>query len=103
MSRKPRIHKLLDEKGWSLLELARRANVGRERLRRMANRIPPSVAAAISVAKALGISVESLFGDTPDQQQLKQPTSKTSPQPHPDDVNLDLLRRELRKLLQEPQ
>ena len=98
MKHRHKIEKLLEDKGWSVAELARRAKVGREQARRLAIRIPPSVLGAIRVAKALGVSAEWLFddrqawpeGDLPPGQAL-DPALRS--------VDLPVLRRELRKLM----
>src|SRR5262249_51523864 len=55
-----RAHRL--SRGWSQAELARRAGVSRAAVSAVeVNRLVPSVAAALSVAGALGCTVEDLF------------------------------------------
>ncbi len=86
-----------------MLELARRAKVGREQVRRMTVKAPSAVLAAIRIAKALDVSVEWLFdGDGTDEE--KRNASSTAPpaRSSSDEVNLDVLRRELKKLLEHP-
>lgn len=98
MKHSQKIEKLLNDKGWPMAELARRAKVGREQARRLAIRIPPSVLAAIRVAAALGVSAEWLFDDRQPWPQGGLPPGHTL-DPALRSVDLPVLRRELRKLL----
>jgi len=51
------------DQGWSQAELARRAGISRAAVSAVeVNRLVPSVAAALSLARALGCTVEELFG-----------------------------------------
>src|SRR6516225_5641538 len=51
------------DRGWSQLELARRAGISRAAVSAIEiNRLVPSVAAALGLAQSLGCSVEDLFG-----------------------------------------
>jgi molybdate-binding protein/DNA-binding XRE family transcriptional regulator len=51
------------DQGWSQAELARRAGISRAAVSAVeVNRLVPSVAAALSLAQALGCTVEELFG-----------------------------------------
>jgi molybdate-binding protein/DNA-binding XRE family transcriptional regulator len=53
--------------GWSQMGLAERAGVSRAAVSAIeTDRLVPSVAAALAIASALGCSVESLFGPTPE-------------------------------------
>lgn len=98
MKHSQKIERLLEDKGWSTAELARRAKVGREQARRLAIRIPPSVLGAIRVARALDVSAEWLFDDRQEWLQAGMPTGQTL-NPALPSVDLPVLRRELRKLL----
>ena len=98
MKHSTKIQKLLDDKGWSMLELSRRAQVGREQTRRLGVRIPSSLAAALRIAKTLGVSSDWLFDDDQPWMEGGLPPGQTSHAKH-EAVDIDLLRRELRKLL----
>lgn len=102
MKHNQKIEQLLEEKGWSMLELARRANVGREQARRLARRIPPSVLGATQIAKALGVSADWLFDDEQGWVGGGLPAGDAvdTKRPH---VDIALLRRELRKLVGLPE
>ncbi len=89
-----KISRLLERKGWSLLELSRRADVGREQTRRMVRKVPSSVSSAIRIARALGVPADWLFDDDRDGA-----PSRPELRVLPPDLNVVVLRRELRKLL----
>lgn len=58
-----RVRQLRQEQGWSQLELAQRAGISRTAVGAIeAERLVPSVAAALSLAQALETTVEHLFG-----------------------------------------
>lgn len=62
-----RIRALREQRGWSQQDLAGRAGVTRQLVGSIeAGRHSPSVAAALALARALGTSVETLFGPEPD-------------------------------------
>jgi len=98
MKHSQKIERLLEDKGWSMAELARRAKVGREQARRLAIRIPPSVLAAIRTAKALGVSADWLFDDKRGWSESGLSADQI-PDGAPGRVDIAALRRELRKLL----
>ena len=101
MKHSQKIDKLLQDKGWSVAELARRAKVGREQARRLAIRIPPSVLAAIRVARTLGADADWLFDDRQAWAEGELSAGQI-PETARGPVDIAVLRRELRKLLQLP-
>ncbi len=98
MKHSQKIDKLLEDKGWSMAELARRASVGREQARRLAIRIPPSVLAAIRIARVLGANADWLFDDKRAWAERGLSAGEI-PATAREPVDIVVLRRELRKLL----
>ena len=95
MTHAQKFYQLLEQKGWTMVELARQADVNREQVRRMSLKTPKAVASAIQIAHKLGVSVDWLFDDGRDEDyEPQKPTTK-----HDGNVDLDLLRQELRKLI----
>jgi len=69
-----RVRRLREEHGWTQEELARRAGTSRAAVSAIEiNRLVPSVAAALGLARAFQCSVEDVFG-------LTQPEASTAPQ-----------------------
>jgi len=95
-----KIARILKIKGWSSLEMARRADVGRERARRMALKIPSSVSAAIRIAKTLEVPVEWLFNDQREWAEYERYSNNDSnASPADRDISLMNLGREVQNLL----
>jgi len=92
-----KIDRLLEVRGWPLRELARRAGFGRERVRRMAMKVPDPVLCAIRMAQVLNVSAEWLFDDEKDWSEYESTPPPASS--IPEGIDLPALRRELRKLL----
>jgi len=67
------ISRLAYELGWSDGELALKAGITRSRLNRIKNgRIPPSVRDALLISRALGCSLEQVFGAGPDGARVRE-------------------------------
>jgi len=98
MNHAQKIDRLLEIHGWTLRELARRTGFGRERIRRMAMKMPDSVRCAIKIAQALNVPAEWLFDDNLDWA-AKQSALPYSHSSAAEDIDLHSLQRELRKLL----
>lgn len=61
-----RLSYYLDEKAWSIAELARRAGITDKTVRRMLNRQKTARVSKIKVAKPFGISAKKIFPDDPE-------------------------------------
>jgi molybdate-binding protein/DNA-binding XRE family transcriptional regulator len=65
ISRQNQVRQYREQRGWSQADLARRAGISRTAVSAIeCNRLLPSVAAALSLAKVFGSTVECLFGKT---------------------------------------
>ena len=68
---KKRLHLKMKQKGLTQVELAKLANVSQNSISKWLNgESVPSIDKALSLAKALGISVSELIGDLGSQQEL---------------------------------
>ena len=98
MKHSSKIEKLLGDRGWSMLELSRRAKIGREQARRLSSRVPASTLAAIRMARTLGVSADWLFDDKQGWPGAESSSDRESANLL-QQVDLPALRQELCKLL----